>query len=61
MEKEPAGFFQRKTTWAALTALIGALSGFLTGAVSPGEAVTIAINSVFALTLRSAIATQPTE
>jgi hypothetical protein len=55
MNDEPAGFFKRKTTWAALAGIFGAAAGAATGTVSPGEALTAALNAVFALTLRSAV------
>jgi hypothetical protein len=46
----------RKTTWAAAGGLATATAGYLTGTMDAPQAITLAINSVLALALRSAIA-----
>ncbi len=57
---QPAGFFQRKTTWASLIAIIGSVAGVATGTLSIAEAVPVVMNGVIGLTLRDAIAKKPT-
>jgi hypothetical protein len=56
MEKEPAGFFQRKTTWAALGSIATGAAGYATKSMSLMEALSLVFNGLMALGVRSAIA-----
>lgn len=55
-EKKP--FFKRKTTWAALLAVLTSAASYASGEVPAADAATLAFNALLALTLRSAIARQ---
>ena len=60
MEKEPNGFFKRKTTWAALSSIGAGVGGFMTKTADPMTALTLVLQGFMALGIRSAIATEPT-
>lgn len=53
---EPAGFFKRKTTWAALASIFGGIAGAVTGTVDYATAAGMVLNALMALGIRSAIA-----
>lgn len=56
MPNETKPFFRRKTTWAALIGAVTAAAGAATGDMQPVQAITLVIQSMLALGLRSAIA-----
>ena len=58
MEKEPNGFFKRKTTWAALSSIGAGLGGFMTKTADPMTAITLVLQGLMALGIRSSIAKQ---
>lgn len=56
MPQQKKPFLVRKTSWAAAGGLVTAIAGFTTGTLAAPEAMTMALNSILALALRSAIA-----
>lgn len=56
MNQEPAGFFKRKTTWAALASIFGGIGGAATGQMSVPDGGMLAFQGIMALCLRSAVA-----
>lgn len=58
MNDQPNGFFKRKTTWAALTGILGAGAAYLSGELPAAQAITMSFEALLALALRSAIARQ---
>lgn len=55
MNDEPKGFFQRKTTWAAITSIGAGITGYATKQADPMSALMLIMQGVIALCIRSPI------
>ena len=54
-EAKPTSIIKSKTTWAAITGVVGGIAGYFTGELELGAAINVIITSVLALFLRHGI------
>ena len=54
-ETKPTSMIKSKTTWAAITGVVGGVAGYFTGELELGAAINVIITSLLALFLRHGI------
>lgn len=52
---KPTSIIKSKTTWAAITGVVGGIAGYFTGELELGAAINVIITSVLALFLRHGV------
>ena len=54
-ETKPASMIKSKTTWTAVTGVVGGIAGYFTGELELGAAINVIITSLLALFLRHGV------
>jgi hypothetical protein len=52
MKTDVKGLLKTKTFWAGITGIVGALSGYFTGAMAPDTAIEVGVLAIMSIFLR---------
>jgi len=52
---KPTSIIKSKTTWAAITGVVGGIAGYFTGELELGAAINVIITSLLAMFLRHGV------